>query len=86
MNPLDQYSHAIKNLCGKHKLRRLYAFGSVLANHFSDASDIFAPVGVAAPVLCVARRQEALSAQKHTENNKWREYTDISGTTECDTT
>jgi uncharacterized protein len=40
MTPLDKYRHVIKDLCEKHKVRRLYAFGSVLTDKFTDASDI----------------------------------------------
>jgi uncharacterized protein len=40
MTPLDKYRHVIKDLCEKHKVRRLYAFGSVLTDKFTEASDI----------------------------------------------
>lgn len=40
MPQLDKYSHIIKGLCEKHKVKRLYAFGSVLTDKFSDSSDI----------------------------------------------
>ena len=40
MTPLDKYSHVIKDLCEKHKVRRLYAFGSVLTDKFTETSDI----------------------------------------------
>jgi uncharacterized protein len=40
MTPLDKYSHIINDLCKKHKVRRLYAFGSILTNKFTEASDI----------------------------------------------
>ena len=40
MTPLDKYGHLIRDLCEKHKVRRLYAFGSVLTDKFSEASDI----------------------------------------------
>lgn len=40
MTPLDKYNHVIKDLCEKHKVRRLYAFGSVLTDKFTETSDI----------------------------------------------
>ncbi len=40
MNLLEKYSHAIENICAKHKVKRLYAFGSVLSRSFSERSDI----------------------------------------------
>lgn len=40
MTPLEKYSHIIKNLCEQHKVRRLYAFGSVLTDKFSASSDV----------------------------------------------
>lgn len=40
MTPLDLYTHVINDLCEKHKVRRLYAFGSVLTDKFSETSDI----------------------------------------------
>ena len=40
MTPLQQYSSIIKNPCEKHQVKRLYAFGSVITNKFSDKSDI----------------------------------------------
>lgn len=40
MTPLDQYSRIINDLCKKHKVKRLYAFGSVLTEKFSEASDV----------------------------------------------
>ncbi|RYZ25386.1 MAG: nucleotidyltransferase [Chitinophagaceae bacterium] len=40
MNLLEKYSHAIANICAKHKVKRLYAFGSVLSRNFSERSDI----------------------------------------------
>jgi len=36
----DLYSDSIKRLCAKHKVRELYAFGSVLGSDFNEASDI----------------------------------------------
>jgi uncharacterized protein len=51
MSIIDQYSKDIQRLCAKHKVRRLYAFGSVLTNDFKKDSDIdfivdFEPVEV----------------------------------------
>jgi hypothetical protein len=51
MSVIDQYSGDIRALCLQHKVRRLYAFGSVLTNQFKDISDIdlivdFEPVDV----------------------------------------
>ena len=41
MNQLvSQNLHAIDSLCKKHKVEKLYAFGSVVTSEFSDASDI----------------------------------------------
>ncbi|HZH37676.1 MAG TPA: nucleotidyltransferase domain-containing protein [Flavisolibacter sp.] len=40
MTLLDQYNHVIRTLCEKHRVRRLYAFGSVLTDKFSAGSDI----------------------------------------------
>jgi predicted nucleotidyltransferase len=40
MIPLEKYSQIIKDLCKTHKVKRLYAFGSVLTDKFSDTSDI----------------------------------------------
>ena len=40
MQLLDLYSDSIKRLCVKHKVRELYAFGSVLGTDFNEASDI----------------------------------------------
>ncbi|MGV3529608.1 MAG: nucleotidyltransferase family protein [Flavisolibacter sp.] len=40
MSILEQHSDSIKDLCEKHNVRRLYAFGSVLTNKFSDKSDV----------------------------------------------
>jgi uncharacterized protein len=51
MSILDRYSNIINNLCVRHKVKRLYAFGSVLTDKFSDDSDIdlivdFEPIDV----------------------------------------
>lgn len=40
MFSLNQYINQIKNLCGKHKVKYLYAFGSILTDNFSENSDI----------------------------------------------
>ncbi|MBR1682358.1 MAG: nucleotidyltransferase domain-containing protein [Bacteroidaceae bacterium] len=40
-NNLLEHSHArIATLCRKHKVRRLYAFGSVLTPRFTEESDV----------------------------------------------
>ena len=41
MQWLDLYSDSVKRLCVKHKVRELYAFGSVLGTDFNEASDIY---------------------------------------------
>ncbi len=40
MTELAKYSDDIKELCSRHKVRRLYAFGSVLTDNFNESSDI----------------------------------------------
>lgn len=40
MNTLDKYTSAIKQLCINHKVKSLYAFGSVLTDRFNNDSDI----------------------------------------------
>ena len=40
MNELEIYTNDISQLCVKHKVKKLYVFGSVLANKFSTESDI----------------------------------------------
>ena len=40
MNLLQSYSQDIFDLCSKHKVKTLYAFGSVLTDHFNDKSDV----------------------------------------------
>ena len=40
MKQLAKYSNAIKLLCDKHKVKSLYAFGSLLTDNFNDKSDI----------------------------------------------
>ena len=51
MNVLDKYKKDINQLCSNHKVRQLYAFGSVLTNNFTNESDIdllvnFEPIDV----------------------------------------
>lgn len=51
MNLIDQYRNEIQRLCVKHKVRKLYAFGSILTTGFSGKSDIdlivdFEPIAV----------------------------------------
>ena len=40
MTILEQHTAAIKQLCEQHKVRKLYAFGSVLTDKFNSNSDI----------------------------------------------
>lgn len=40
MNPLQQYKYQIDELCTLHKVKSLYAFGSVLSSNFKIDSDI----------------------------------------------
>lgn len=40
MGRLDNYISSIIELCKINKVKTLYAFGSVLTNHFRDDSDI----------------------------------------------
>jgi len=40
MNRLDIYISDIKKLCESHKVKNLYAFGSVLTDRFNSDSDI----------------------------------------------
>lgn len=40
MSLIDQYKNSIQDLCNKHQVSKLYAFGSVLTNQFSLNSDI----------------------------------------------
>ncbi len=40
MNVLEQYNNQIFKLCKQHKVRELYAFGSVLTDSFNSSSDI----------------------------------------------
>ena len=40
MTELDKYANDIKSLCYKHKVKKLYAFGSALSVNFNPQSDI----------------------------------------------
>ena len=40
MTLLDKYNSDIQKLCRDHKVKSLYAFGSVLTNQFTKTSDI----------------------------------------------
>ncbi len=40
MNRLDSYTSEITKLCESHKVKSLYAFGSVLTDNFNSESDI----------------------------------------------
>lgn len=40
MSFIDQHSNAINNICAQHHVKKLYVFGSVLTDRFSDTSDI----------------------------------------------
>ena len=40
MNEIDQHIDTIKDLCLKHKVKRMFAFGSVITNRFKSDSDI----------------------------------------------
>jgi predicted nucleotidyltransferase len=40
MSLIDQYTRDIQRLCEQHKVRRLYAFGSVLTDRFQQDSDV----------------------------------------------
>ena len=40
MNFIEQKSNIILELCKKHKVKSLYAFGSVLTDKFNDQSDV----------------------------------------------
>ena len=40
MNLIESDIDKIRDLCAKHKVRRLFAFGSVLTNRFHSNSDI----------------------------------------------
>jgi hypothetical protein len=40
MNLIEKNAEAIKSLCEKHKVAKLYSFGSVLTSAFNDESDV----------------------------------------------
>ena len=40
MKILDQFSGDINKLCAMHKVKKLYAFGSVLTDKFNKSSDV----------------------------------------------
>ena len=40
MEPLAPYMTSIQHLCEKHKVKNLYAFGSVTKDSFSEESDV----------------------------------------------
>lgn len=40
MNVLDKYLTEIRKLCDNHKVKSLYAFGSVLTDQFNSESDV----------------------------------------------
>ncbi len=40
MFPMQQHIHSIATLCAAHKVKHLYAFGSVLSDEFKADSDI----------------------------------------------
>ena len=40
MTPIEQHNSGIQALCVRHKVKRLYAFGSVLTGRFTKDSDI----------------------------------------------
>ena len=40
MNMIDQNIETIKALCLKHKVKRLFAFGSVITDRFKSDSDV----------------------------------------------
>ena len=40
MTLLDQYTNDIEQLCVQHRVKRLYAFGSVLTAQFKEDSDV----------------------------------------------
>ncbi len=52
MNILDKHIADIRKLCSDHKVKQLYAFGSVLTNEFGNESDVdlvvdFDPIDIA---------------------------------------
>jgi predicted nucleotidyltransferase len=40
MNLIEEKTDAINSLCEKHKVKRLYAFGSILSSSFNEESDV----------------------------------------------
>ena len=40
MKSIEKNINAINKLCKKHKVNKLYVFGSALTNHFNKKSDI----------------------------------------------
>jgi len=40
MGELDKYITEISKLCAEHKVRNLYAFGSILTDQFNSKSDV----------------------------------------------
>ena len=51
MHELEAYLNDIKHLCSRYKVKKLYAFGSILTDKFNKESDIdflvdFGPVDV----------------------------------------
>lgn len=40
MNLIENYNKDIQNLCKAHKVKSLYAFGSVLTDEFNSESDV----------------------------------------------
>jgi predicted nucleotidyltransferase len=40
MNALEQHKDKIFELCQKHQVRQLYAFGSVITDNFNPTSEL----------------------------------------------
>ncbi|HMH22834.1 MAG TPA: nucleotidyltransferase domain-containing protein [Puia sp.] len=40
MDELKKYLNDIEQLCSRHKVNKLYAFGSILTDHFNKSSDV----------------------------------------------
>lgn len=40
MTPIDKHTSDIQRLCARHKVKKLYAFGSALTPQFNNESDI----------------------------------------------
>jgi len=52
MTELTKYSNDIQKLCSKHRVKRLYVFGSLVTGRFNESSDVdfivdFDPIDVA---------------------------------------